>query len=60
MWLLVVVMFGKFCILVLFGVVYVYVVELFLIVIRNVGMGVVIVVLRFGGILCLFVVLMGE
>lgn len=53
-------MFGKFCILVLFVVLYVYVVEFFLIVIRNVGMGMVIVVSRIGGILCLFVVLMGE
>lgn len=53
-------MFGKFCIFVLFVVLYVYVAEFFLIVIRNIGMGVVIVVLRFGGILCLFVVFMGE
>ncbi|XP_068751499.1 solute carrier family 22 member 15-like [Montipora capricornis] len=60
MWLSVAAMFGKFCISASFGVVYVYAAELFPTVIRNVGMGVATVASRFGGILCPFVVLMGE
>ena len=53
-------MFGKFCISASFAVVYVYAAELFPTVIRNIGMGVATVASRIGGILCPFVVLMGE
>ena len=59
-WLSVSAMFGKFCISASFAVVYVYAAELFPTVIRNVGMGVATVASRVGGILCPFVVLMGE
>lgn len=53
-------MFGKFCISASFAVLYVYAAELFPTVIRNVGMGMATVASRIGGILCPFVVLMGE
>lgn len=53
-------MFGKFCISASFAVLYVYAAELFPTVIRNVGMGMTTVASRIGGILCPFVVLMGE
>ena len=59
-WLVAAAMFGKFCIAASFAVVYVYAAELFPTVIRNVGMGVATVASRIGGILCPFVVLMGE
>lgn len=59
-WLSTSAMFGKFCISGSFAVVYVYAAELFPTVIRNVGMGVATVASRIGGILCPFVVLMGE
>ena len=59
-WLAASAMFGKFCISASFAVVYVYAAELFPTVIRNVGMGVATVASRIGGILCPFVVLMGE
>jgi len=59
-WLSASAMFGKFCISASFAVVYVYAAELFPTVIRNVGMGVATVASRIGGILCPFVVLMGE
>lgn len=59
-WLSACAMFGKFCISASFAVVYVYSAELFPTVIRNVGMGVLTVSSRVGGILCPFVVLMGE
>ena len=59
-WLSTSAMFGKFCISASFAVVYVYAAELFPTVIRNVGMGVATVASRVGGILCPFVVLMGE
>ena len=59
-WLVAAAMFGKFCIAASFAIVYVYAAELFPTVIRNVGMGVATVASRIGGILCSFVVLMGE
>ena len=59
-WLSASAMLGKFCISASFAVVYVYAAELFPTVIRNIGMGVATVASRIGGILCPFVVLMGE
>lgn len=59
-WLSTSAMFGKFCISASFAVLYVYAAELFPTVIRNIGMGVATVASRIGGILCPFVVLMGE
>lgn len=59
-WLSFSAMLGKFCISASFAVLYVYAAELFPTVIRNIGMGVATVASRCGGILCPFVVLMGE
>ena len=59
-WLSASAMLGKFFISASFAVLYVYAAELFPTVIRNVGMGVTTVASRIGGILCPFVVLMGE
>ncbi|KAJ7380520.1 hypothetical protein OS493_008985 [Desmophyllum pertusum] len=59
-WLSASAMLGKFCISASFAVLYVYAAELFPTVIRNIGMGVTTVASRVGGILCPFVVLMGE
>lgn len=59
-WLSASAMLGKFCISASFAVLYVYAAELFPTVIRNIGMGVTTVASRIGGILCPFVVLMGE
>ena len=53
-------MAGKFCISASFALVYVYAAELFPTVIRNVGMGVLTFSARMGGVLCPFVVLLGQ